>query len=129
MDGDGDKPRAYHSTIKLTTLMSDKLAQLLSIFAGEARGLGFDSWAGQIEAVSPTTRHRCDVFSELCSSGTRLRRAPPLVAHLYAVVLKLVEVSNPISVIGMQQTLSNNQLWIQKILVEGMQFLIRLNVH
>ena len=27
-----------------------------------AGGLGFDSWAGQSDSMSPKTRHRCDVF-------------------------------------------------------------------
>ena len=35
---------------------------------------GFDSQAGQIGAVLPKARHRCNVTSELCSPGTKLRR-------------------------------------------------------
>ena len=42
-------------------------AQLLSAQAIRAEGLGFDSRAGQIDTVSPTTCHRCDdsVFPRL----------------------------------------------------------------
>ena len=46
-----------------------------------AEGLGFDSRASQIGTVSPTARHRCDVFSELSSPGAKSRKwAPPFVA-------------------------------------------------
>ena len=44
-----------------------------------AEGLGFDSRAGQTGHSSPTARHRCDDFLELCCTGAKpLRRAPPL---------------------------------------------------
>ena len=47
-----------------------------------AVGLGFDSRVGQIGTVSPTARHRGDVFSELCCPGAKPRRcAPPLVTR------------------------------------------------
>ena len=38
------------------------LAQLLSAHTIDAGGLEFNSHAGQIRTVSPTVRHRCDVF-------------------------------------------------------------------
>ena len=45
-------------------------------------GLGFDTRAGQIDIWSPTTRHRCDVSSELFYSGAKPRRwIPPLVTR------------------------------------------------
>ena len=40
-------------------------AQLLGAHAIGAGGLGFKSRVGQIGTVSPTSRHRCDVPSEL----------------------------------------------------------------
>ena len=63
------------------------LAQLLSAHAIGAEGLGFESQAGQIGTASPTARHRCDVSSELCSPGAKVRRwAPPLVTRFYAIL-------------------------------------------
>ena len=50
------------------------LAQLLSIFGIGAEGLGFKPWIGQIGTVSPAAHHHCDVPSELCNSGAKLRR-------------------------------------------------------
>ena len=46
------------------------LEQLLSARAISAGGLRFNTWVGQIGTVSPTTRHRCDVPSELCVAQT-----------------------------------------------------------
>ena len=44
-----------------------------------AGGLGFESQVGQIESQC---RHRCDVSSELCSPGAKLRRwVTPLVSR------------------------------------------------
>ena len=58
------------------------LAQLLSALAIGVGGLGFDSRAGQIGAVSSTVRHHSDVSSELCSPGAKSRRwAPSLVTR------------------------------------------------
>ena len=52
----------------------------------EREGLGFDSRTGQIGTVSPTTRHRCDVSSELCCPGAKPRRwAPQLVTRLSVI--------------------------------------------
>ena len=50
------------------------LAQLLGAHAIGAGVLELDSRAGQIDTVSPTARHRCVVFSELCSPGAKPRR-------------------------------------------------------
>ena len=59
------------------------LAQLFSAQIIGAGGLGFKSRTGQINTVSPTARHRCDVSSDLRSPGAKLRRwAPPLVTRL-----------------------------------------------
>ena len=38
-----------------------------------AGSLGFNSRAGQNDAASPKTRHRCDVSSELCCVGAMPR--------------------------------------------------------
>ena len=39
-----------------------------------AEGLTFDSRVGQIDTVSPTARHRCDISSELCCPDAKSRR-------------------------------------------------------
>ena len=58
------------------------VAQLLSVHAIGAGGLGFKYRVGQIDTMSPTARHRCDVSSELCSSGAKPRRwTPPNVTR------------------------------------------------
>ena len=47
------------------------------------RGARFKSRVGQISIVTPTSRHRCDVSSELYSPGAKPRRwAPPLVTRI-----------------------------------------------
>ena len=51
-----------------------------------AGGLGFESRAGQIGTVSPTARHRCDVSSELCSPGAKLRRWAPQLVTRFGVI-------------------------------------------
>ena len=43
----------------------------------KVEGPGLKSRAGQIGAVSPTARHRCDVSSELCSPGATGRGDGP----------------------------------------------------
>ena len=58
------------------------LAQLLRAQAIGAGVLGFNTRAGLIGIVSPTACHHCDVFSELCSSGSKSRSlVPPLVTR------------------------------------------------
>ena len=72
--------------------MNRSLAQLLSAHAINSGGLGFDSRAGQISSVSPAVRHRCDVSSELCSSGAKPQRwAPPLVSRFGMKYRKYIE--------------------------------------
>ena len=64
------------------------LAQLLNAQAIGVGGLGFDSRAGQIGSVLATTRHRCNVSSELCCSGAQPPRwAPPLVTRFEVIPL------------------------------------------
>ena len=47
-----------------------------------AGDLEFEPRAGQISTESPMARHRCDVFSGLCSPGAMPRNwAPPLVTR------------------------------------------------
>ena len=58
----------------------------LAIGAG---GLGFDYRAGQIDTVSPTTRHRCDVSSELCSPGAQPRRWAPQLITRFGVIRRV----------------------------------------
>ena len=51
----------------------------------DAGGLGFNYWASQIliQYRRRLARHRCSVYSELCSPGAKPRRwAPPLVTRL-----------------------------------------------
>ena len=55
--------------------MNQPFTQLLSAHAINLGGLGFDSRAGQIGTVSPAVRYRCDVSSELCSTGAKPRKA------------------------------------------------------
>ena len=62
------------------------LAQLLRSHVIGAGGLGFKSRVGQIGAVSPTTRHFCDVLSKLCSPGAKPQRwAQPLVTRFSVI--------------------------------------------
>ena len=62
-------------------ILTGRLARLPSA-RYRCGSLGFDSRTGQIGTVSPTTRHRCDVSSELCCTDAKLRRwTPPLVTR------------------------------------------------
>ena len=54
-----------------------------------AGGLGFDSRAGQIYTVSPTTRHRCDDSSELCCPGAKPRRWAPQLVTRFGVIRRV----------------------------------------
>ena len=54
--------------------------------ANGAVGLAFDSQACQIGSVSPTTRHRCDVSSELCCPGAKSRRWIPALVTRFGVM-------------------------------------------
>ena len=57
--------------------------------ANGAEGLGFDSRAGQMDTVSPTTRHRCDVSSELCCPGAKPRRWAPQLVTRFGVIRRV----------------------------------------
>ena len=49
----------------------------MAVVKGIANGVGglwFVSRAGQIDVVSPTARHRRDVFWKLCCLGVKLRK-------------------------------------------------------
>ena len=50
-----------------------------------AGGLG----SGQIYTVSPTTRHRCDVSSELCCPGAKPRRWAPQLVTRFGVIRRV----------------------------------------
>ena len=65
------------------------IAQLLSAHAIGAGSLGFDGRAGQIDTVSPTTRHRCDVCSELSCSGAKPRRWVPQLVTRFGVIRRV----------------------------------------
>ena len=66
-----------HLCIHTINSFNRPIALLLSPHAIGTGGLGFKSRVGQ---MSPTARHRCDVYLELCSPGAKPRRwAPPLV--------------------------------------------------
>ena len=52
-------------------------------------GLGFNSRIGQIGTVSLTTRHRCDVSSELCSPGAKPRRWAPQLVTRFGVISRV----------------------------------------
>ena len=65
------------------SVITGRLAQLLStsLLMREV----WDSIPGLVKSdtVSPTTRHCCDVFSELCCLGAKPRPwSPPLVTRL-----------------------------------------------
>ena len=64
------------------------LAQLLSA-RYRAGGLGFDSRTGPIGTVSPTTRHRCYVCSELCCPGAKPRRWAPQLVTRFGVIRRV----------------------------------------
>ena len=71
--------------------MVQSLQTMQKYFAAYAGGLGFDSRAGQIGTVSPTTRQRCDVASELCCPDAKPRRWAPQIVTRFGVIRDVVE--------------------------------------
>ena len=59
-----------------------RLAQLLSTLLSLREVWGSIPGPVKFDTVSPTARHRCDVFLELCHPGAKPRRwTPPLVTR------------------------------------------------
>ena len=81
LTGPGIEPQTYRTD-------SVRFATELTAGIG-AGGLGFDSRAGQIDTVSPTTRHRCDVSSELCCPGAKPRRWAPQLVTRFGVIRRV----------------------------------------
>ena len=89
-----------------------------------AGGLGFDSRAGQIDTVSPTARHRCDVSSELCSPGAKSRRwAPPLYGAPYVKLRNIIKFCIIFSLNYVQYHISLQFMYIAAICVKLLQFM------
>ena len=77
---------------KEISFINRPLAQLLSTQAIGAAGLRLDSRVGQIDTMSPTARHRCDVSSKLCGpSGAKSRRWIPLLVTRFGVLTRVYE--------------------------------------
>ena len=61
---------------------NDRLAQLFTTLLSVRDVFGSILGPLKSDTVSPTARHRCDVSSELCCPGVKLRRwTPPLVTR------------------------------------------------
>ena len=55
---------------------------------------GFDSRAGQIGTMLPTTCHRCDVSSKLCCQDAKpLRWVPPLDTRFGVITASIIKIS------------------------------------
>ena len=75
--------------VQQNNFVTGRLALIKYISIGEESLRGFDSKASQIYSVSPTTRHRYDLSSELCCPDAKPRSWTPSLQTRFGVILRV----------------------------------------
>ena len=97
---DLDQPLFHLSTFSCCALKIKQMKHFQPELTSWRSGWRHRYWGGRFEVrlpsrlnrtVSPTARHRCDVFTELCSPGAKPRWAPPLVTR-FGVISRVMKI-------------------------------------